>query len=226
MVLSLNLMDENTEMDELADKLDKLIKVMKRGYSSKIDLNRYPSMTSSMERLESSVEAMKKVVNRLAHIINGWLSSFDGSHGNVESTLTTNAQLTVVAVDMEGYVDLDKYPSDDYVFIGEDLSKSKLAATIMEAPIQNVAVPYEIEPLQEDALTDSVDSLHSSFIEMEFGDDEQDDVVCDSHSSPTQPLMDEGAYKVFDERDDRGVQQLGELILLVRGIKKHKTSQN
>ncbi|KAF7833447.1 putative pentatricopeptide repeat-containing protein [Senna tora] len=73
-------------MDELADKLDKLIEVVERRYGSKIDRmevsvdtnlpkvveHRDASATSRMDRLEASVEAMKEKVDAFTHSINSY----------------------------------------------------------------------------------------------------------------------------------------------------------
>ncbi|KAF7806480.1 solanesyl diphosphate synthase 1-like [Senna tora] len=58
-------------MDELADKLDKLIEILER---------RYGSPPSRMFRLEDSVDAMTKAVNTLTDSIDGLRSPFMGSN--------------------------------------------------------------------------------------------------------------------------------------------------
>ncbi|KAF7825259.1 putative solanesyl-diphosphate synthase 3, chloroplastic [Senna tora] len=54
-----------------------------------------------MDRIEASLAAIKKKVDTLTHNIDCGLSPLDGLHKNVESTLTTDAPLPIVAIDME-----------------------------------------------------------------------------------------------------------------------------
>ncbi|KAF7821953.1 pentatricopeptide repeat-containing protein [Senna tora] len=111
----------NNSWDDIDAKLKKLIEVMECRYgSTTASMDHLEASvdtafaTSRMDRIEASLAAIKKKVDALTHSIDCGLSLLDGLHKNVESTLTTDAPLPIVAIDMEDSIMskiFDPYPT-------------------------------------------------------------------------------------------------------------------